>query len=180
MKSKTEKVQGTLDKPVKTTIRRQLLTSKLVENKRRKPSLKQQLALNHLVGNGGNVTKAMLAAGYSPATANTPQKLTGSSTFQELLDELLPERHLTEKHREFLDSERIIRRFKKGELEEEISETDPNAVKALDMAYKLRGKYADKAGNNILIINVSSQAADRYKAMNNEHADVQDVSTNHE
>lgn len=47
-------------------------------------TIKQQQAVDNLVGNGGNVTKAMLAAGYSKHTANTPQKLTESEGFKEV------------------------------------------------------------------------------------------------
>jgi hypothetical protein len=34
---------------------------------------------------GGNITKAMLEANYSPNTANTPQKLTESKGFKDLM-----------------------------------------------------------------------------------------------
>jgi hypothetical protein len=128
-----------------------------------KPTLRRQLLASRLMVNQGNVSKSMIEVGYSPAYAKNPQEITNTTTFQSLLDEFLPERHLSEKHREFLDSKRIIRTYVKGEMKEETEETDPNAVKALDMAYKLRGKYQDKVGNNVLIINVSNQSADRYK-----------------
>ena len=48
---------------------------------------KQKTAFNNMVGNGGNVTKAMIDAKYAIATANTPQKLTESKGFQVLLKE---------------------------------------------------------------------------------------------
>jgi hypothetical protein len=51
------------------------------------PTIKQRVAFNEVVGNGGNVTKAMIVAKYSPNTANTPQKLTESTGFQELCNE---------------------------------------------------------------------------------------------
>lgn len=47
-------------------------------------TIKQKKAALNLVGNGGNVTKAMIDAGYSPATANTPQKLTEAVGFEEI------------------------------------------------------------------------------------------------
>jgi hypothetical protein len=59
-------------------------------------TIKQTRAVAALVGNGGNVTQAMLKAKYSPNTANTPQKLTDSKGFKEaakpLLDQLEEER----------------------------------------------------------------------------------------
>ena len=38
-----------------------------------------------MVENGGNIGKAMIAAGYTPATAKTPQKLTQSEGYKELM-----------------------------------------------------------------------------------------------
>lgn len=47
---------------------------------------KQKKALEILVENGGDmpVSKAMVRAGYSPATAKTPQKLTESESYKAL------------------------------------------------------------------------------------------------
>lgn len=41
-----------------------------------------------MVENGGNVSKAMIDAGYSPNTAKTPQKLTDSEYVQALMAEV--------------------------------------------------------------------------------------------
>lgn len=49
------------------------------------PTLKQKRAFKAMVENGGNVSKAMISAGYSAPTAKTPQKLTESDGFQEIL-----------------------------------------------------------------------------------------------
>lgn len=153
-KENVEKVTATVDRPV----------GKFVASQpKRKPSIRQLRLVRKIAENNGNVSKSLRDVGYSASVAENPQRVVGTQTFQALMDELLPERHLTEKHREFLDSKRVIRTYVKGDLKEETEETDSNAVKALDMAYKLRGKYADKTGNNILIINVSNQSADRYK-----------------
>ena len=51
------------------------------------PTIKQKKAFKNMVGNGGNVTQAMIDAKYSPATANTPQKLTESEGYKMLLEE---------------------------------------------------------------------------------------------
>ena len=50
-------------------------------------TIKQKKAIENLVGNGGNVTKAMRDAGYKEGTINTPQRLTESKGYLELLDE---------------------------------------------------------------------------------------------
>lgn len=115
-----------------------------------------------LIETNGNVSKAMRMAGYPATTARNPQQITKAKGFTELLEKYLPESHLLAKHRTFLDSKRVVKTFRKGDLMETIEETDPAAVKALDMAYKLKGKYQDKAGNSVLIINVSGQAQARY------------------
>lgn len=128
------------------------------------PTLRQELAVREIVANGGNVSKAMVSVGYSPATAETPGKLTKSQGFSELLEKYLPEKHLLSKHRGFLDSKRVIKTYQRGDLKEVTEETDPNAVRALDMAYKLKGKYKTEGTNNVLIINVSQTSSDRYKA----------------
>lgn len=120
------------------------------------------MAVRNLVETRGNVSKAMRMAGYTPLAAKNPSNLTKAKGFAELLEKYLPEKHLLSKHRSFLDSKRIVKTFRKGDLQETIEETDPAAVKALDMAYKLKGKYQEKAGNSVLIINVSGQAQARY------------------
>ncbi len=50
-------------------------------------TMRQKMAVEALVANGGNVTAAMRKAGYTEATANTPQKLTESKGFEELCQE---------------------------------------------------------------------------------------------
>ncbi len=126
-------------------------------------TIKQQRILSEVVENGGNVSKAMKAVGYSPATAQNPSKVTRSKGWQELMEKYLPDKHLSARHREFLDAPRQIRTYKKGDLVSETEETDPSAVKALDMAYKLKGRYnSEGEGNKTLIINISSESASRY------------------
>jgi hypothetical protein len=50
-------------------------------------TFKQKKAINLMVENRGNVSKAMRDAGYSPATAENPDKLTKSQGFKELMEE---------------------------------------------------------------------------------------------
>lgn len=92
------------------------------------PTIKQKKALAELVGNGGNVTQAMRNAGYTEATANTPQKLTESVGFQEALNEA----GLTD---EFLNAC----------LFEDIEAKKQNRKAELELAYKLKHKLIDKA-----------------------------------
>jgi hypothetical protein len=126
-------------------------------------TVKQRKAIAKIAENGGNVSKAMREVGYSPATASTPGKLTESVGYKELIEEYLPDLHLLDKHREFLDSPRTIKRVVKGIVVEVTEETDTNAVRALDMAYKLKGKYGENTTNNVLIVQVSDASSQRYQ-----------------
>ncbi len=124
----------------------------------------ERLAEHLLVENGSSVSEAMRQVGYSDNTAKVPSKVTRSKGWQELMAKYLPDKHLMKRHKEFLDAPRQIRTYKKGDLVSETEETDPSAVRALDMAYKLKGRYsAESEGNKTLIINISSESASRYK-----------------
>lgn len=50
-------------------------------------TIKQKIALEKLVENHGNVSQAMIEAGYDETTAKNPKNLTESKGFKELLDE---------------------------------------------------------------------------------------------
>ena len=53
-----------------------------------KPKMKHKNALMNMVDNGGNVSKAMIDAGYSKNTARTPSKMTTTKGFVSLLDSI--------------------------------------------------------------------------------------------
>lgn len=92
------------------------------------PTIKQKLVASKLVENGGNIGKAMVSVGYSPVTAKTPQKLTESKGWKDLMDTIFPDEVLLNTHRQLLDV------------------SDANVViRALDLAYKLKGKYREGA-----------------------------------
>jgi len=57
-----------------------------------------------MVENGGNISQAMRDAGYSPATAKTPQKLTKSKSWQKLMKKYLHDEYLISKHIQLLDA----------------------------------------------------------------------------
>lgn len=70
---------------------------------------RQRKAIEILVENGGkSVSKAMREAGYSPATAKNPDKLTESKAWKELLDENITDELIIEKLKEGLDANRVI------------------------------------------------------------------------
>lgn len=128
-------------------------------------TLRQRKAVEKVLENNGNVSRAMIEAGYPPATAKNPQQLTRSKGWAELMEKFLPDKHLTDRHREMLDAPRIVRTFKKGDLEVETEETDPSAVKALEMAYKIKNKFpkqGDTTNNNVIVVNVTREGANKY------------------
>lgn len=86
-------------------------------------TIKQKKALDIMVENGGNASKAMREAGYSAKTAETPSKLTESKGYLELLDEL------------GLTDELIA-----NALTEDIQAKPQNRVQELALAAKLRGR----------------------------------------
>lgn len=115
--------------------------------KRRKnkttPTLKQRKAVKNTIENGGNIGKGMRDAGYSESTANNPKKITDSKSWEDLMQEYLPDKLLTKKHRELLTVPRKIKTYLKGDLQTETEEVDSTAIsRGLDMAYKLKNKYA--------------------------------------
>lgn len=94
-------------------------------------TIKQNLAASKLVENGGNVSKSMIAAGYSKASAKNPQKLTRSKGWRKLIDEYLPDKLLLGLHKELLKS-----------ADQRIQ------LAAIDRAYKIKGRYNDNLPKN--------------------------------
>lgn len=112
-------------------------------------TLKQKKAIKRVVENGGNVSRAMIESGYSKNTAKTPQKLTESKAWLELIEKELPDSKLAKVHKEGLAAThkqpRIVDRDKRGApIYDYVSEPDFNARhKYLETAYKIKGKTLD-------------------------------------
>lgn len=96
----------------------------------------QKRAVMNLVGNGGTVANAMREAGYSENTINTPQKLTESVGFKELMDIYLPE-------------DKLLRA-----LEEDIDKKPQNRLGELKLAMELRGRTKQTDTPPPLVINL--------------------------
>jgi hypothetical protein len=109
-------------------------------------TVKQKKAIANLVENGGNVSRAMIDAGYSPATANTPQKLTESEAFKSIAEQI-PDDLLVKVHLEGLNAKQF-RYSPEGEL----MQLDDFATrhKYLESAYKIK-KIMDGDGAKIFI-----------------------------
>lgn len=120
-----------------------------------KPKLRIKKVFNKVVENGGNdIGKIMIEEGYSPNTAKTPQKITESKSWQQLLEEELPESLITGTHKEaFLATKTISARIinSKGSQEAN-SQTDDfidvpdwqTRIKAVELGYKLRSRLTER------------------------------------
>lgn len=89
-------------------------------------SIKQQKAIQNAVENGGNVSRAMIDAGYSPATAKNPSKLTHSKAWADVMEAYLPD-------------DMLLRA-----LADDIEKKEGNRKPELELAFKLRGKMVEK------------------------------------
>jgi hypothetical protein len=102
--------------------------------------VKQKKVVRKLIENGGNLRKAVRESGYSEAYAHS-QKITKTKTWADLLEEFLPDEALQQKHKELLNAKKLLK--VKGIPVSGMYEEDSDVQsKALDMAYKLKGKYA--------------------------------------
>jgi hypothetical protein len=91
----------------------------------------KKVAKEIMENNGTSISAAMRKAGYSDNYAKNPQELTQTKSWQELMDEYLPDDLIARKHNELLN-----KMDKEGEI-------DANAVKSgIDLAYKIKGKFA--------------------------------------
>jgi hypothetical protein len=100
-------------------------------------TIKQKIAIQEMVVNGGVASAAMLKAGYSPNTAKTPQKLTESKAWPELLEKYLPDDKLLKTHDEALQA------TKWNDFTGEREPDHTTRLKAVDMGYKVKGKMSD-------------------------------------
>lgn len=101
--------------------------------------LKQLGVLQKMVENGGSsLGQAILDAGYSPAYAKNPKKLTSTKSFRKLVDLMIPPKAVLRAHASLLRAEEGI--YYKGAR----VASEPNTVaiaRGVDMAYRLHGYY---------------------------------------
>lgn len=109
---------------------------------------KQNKALAILVENGGKipVSKAMEQAGYSPATAKTPQKLTESNAYRELFPIDKTKEVIDNLHKLSISAESQETQVKatKEWLDRAVPKTESNAsLNFTQINNNLGSKYAD-------------------------------------
>lgn len=141
------------------------------------PTIKQKKAFKEVL-KGSTISGAMVKVGYAKTTASTTGKLTNTKGWNELLEKELPDGLLAAKHRELLDGSYVdhmvfplnitdeeitdllreancvVKRFMHSDTQTHVwyFASDNKARKdALDMAYKLKGKYAPEKSINFNI-----------------------------
>lgn len=129
------------------------------------PTIKARMALKN-IGTSRTEEQALIKAGYSPSYARSGQ-IKHTKSWEQLLEQQLPDRLLAKKHKQLLEkTERIVVSdgTKEGSHIEDTGQPHSDVNRALDMAYKLKGRYSseDGGGNKTLIINIVPEAANRY------------------
>ena len=94
------------------------------------PTLRQQKLAKKILENDGKpiLSKAMKEVGYSDAYPKNPHMLVKTASWQELLDELIPNQKLVKRLSKLVNNK-----------------SDAIALRALDIAFKLKGKYKTEA-----------------------------------
>ena len=120
---------------------------------------KQQNALANVVENGGNVSKAMIKAGYSPNTAKTPQKLTQSKAFVQYMEEAgVTDTKIVQVLKEGLDASKpVVMGKESSDSFVDIQPDFQTRHKYLETALRVKGigqgKDGDKLADFIQVIN---------------------------
>lgn len=105
-------------------------------------TIKQKQAFKEVV-NGSSITAAMKKVGYSKETSKRTNKLTRTKGWEELLEKHIPDSLLAKRHRELLNKQEVIIVRDGKESHTELTEQPHTDVKAaIDMGYKLKGKYS--------------------------------------
>jgi hypothetical protein len=105
-----------------------------------KPTIKfkRKLLASKILENKGKVGKSMRKLGYSKSYSKNPQLVTRSKSWQSLMDKYLPEDKIAKTHGELLEAERPVI------CDKEVSMYPDNdaRLRAIDLTYKMRGRYA--------------------------------------
>lgn len=114
-----------------------------------KHNTRQKLLAKKLIENGGNVSKSMVEVGYSKAYAKNPQKITNTKSWEELMEQYLPDEKLQQVHEEGLEATRTISAYSgKGadSTTNDFIDVPDFAVRKqyLELAYKIKSKIKDK------------------------------------
>lgn len=106
---------------------------------------KQKTAVKKMsenIRNGGSKStgEILKEAGYSESVSKSPQRVTGSKGWQELMEEYFPSEYLLKKHKKLLNKKEIV--SYQGEYTK-TRQPHSDVKYALDMLYKLKGLYKE-------------------------------------
>lgn len=116
--------------------------------KKREPSVKQKRAIKKLISaleNGRYTTmkEILKESGYSDNVASQPTKVTKTATWQQLMEEYLPDELIAKTHGELFKAEGTIYATSEGRITDMRKVPDWTARKnAIDLAYKVKGRFA--------------------------------------
>lgn len=132
------------------------------------PTPNQEAAAKETLENLGKGKKVSLGKilrkhGYSEAVAKNPKIVTESKGWQQLLEEALPDSLLSSVHKRLVNKkEKIVVGVGKGFTEiEDTGQPHSDALKAVEMGYKLKGRLVQKTditsdGKPIVLIDAAT------------------------
>lgn len=130
----------------------------------RKLTEKQKKAVAILVEDGGSVSGAMRKAGYSPATAKTPSKLTDSPAFIDYLEKAgVTDQKLAQVLNEGLNATKAV--VMAAETNDSFVDIQPDYQtrhKYLETAIKVKGHVKPQDGGNTYIFNKGDIVKSKY------------------
>lgn len=146
-----ENPEPPIDKPIE-------VLPKVKKGKQARIQPRHRAIMSRVTTKGELISKAMVALSYSKKTA--PAVLTNTKSWQMLMDEHMPEDLIALRHTELLNK-RARRNIKDKDgkiIEYDVDDgpDTPAVVKALELAYKLRGSFAaeKKAPDGNVIYNL--------------------------
>lgn len=101
-------------------------------------NIKVKKVISKMVANGGNIEKAVRESGYSAAYARSG-KITKTKAWQEYVDEFFSDEEILKVHKELIEATKPI--INKDGLVVDYIDDYSVQIRALDMAYKIKGKY---------------------------------------
>ena len=138
-------------------------------------TLKQKKAIEKVSENIGKpLGEIMKEAGYSESTSETPQRLTESKAWMELMDQYIPDDKLLIKHKEALEAVKPIGALilidkdgktvtKDNEGMIEVSDQQTR-LKAVELGYRVKGKLKPEEGASLQakILVIPSELISKY------------------
>ena len=112
---------------------------------------RQMATIKDVLENKLPISVAMKKNGYTDASAKNPSNLTRSDAWQQMVTEHLPDYKVLKTHEEALQATKLH-----GTDDDFVEIPDHQTrLKAVEMAYKLKGKYIDNHGQSNTQINIS-------------------------